>query len=46
MVVLDSLRHRLRGELITPEPPLYDSRRRLWNGMIDKRPAAELRTVV
>jgi hypothetical protein len=40
MVPLDSLRDRLRGELITPESPLYDSGRRLWNGMIDKRPAA------
>jgi FAD binding domain/Berberine and berberine like len=40
MVPLDSLRARLTGDLITPDSPLYDSGRRLWNGMIDKRPAA------
>jgi FAD/FMN-containing dehydrogenase len=37
---LDQLRTQLRGELITPDAPTYDSARRIWNGMIDKRPAA------
>jgi FAD/FMN-containing dehydrogenase len=40
MPVLDQRRGQLRGELITPESPVYDSARQLWNGMIDKRPAA------
>jgi FAD/FMN-containing dehydrogenase len=30
----------LRGEVITPSDPAYDGARRLWNGMIDKHPAA------
>ena len=29
----------LAGEVITPDHPEYDSARRVWNGMIDKRPA-------
>ena len=29
----------LRGSLIRPESPGYDEVRRIWNGMIDKRPA-------
>jgi FAD/FMN-containing dehydrogenase len=37
------LRARLSGELITPEQPGYDSVRRIWNGMIDKWPAAVAR---
>ena len=40
MPLLDQLRERLRGDLITAESPEYDSARQLWNGMIDKRPAA------
>ena len=34
------LRARLVGELITPEHQEYESTRAVWNGMIDKRPAA------
>jgi len=30
----------LRGEVITPSDSAYDGARRLWNGMIDKHPAA------
>jgi FAD/FMN-containing dehydrogenase len=37
---LDQLRTQLRGDLITPESPAYDPARRVWNGMIEKRPAA------
>lgn len=28
-----------RGQLLTPEDPDYDAARRVWNGMIDQRPA-------
>jgi len=37
---LNQLRAQFRGELIAPESSGYDSARQLWNGMIDKRPAA------
>jgi len=37
---LDDLRASLRGELITSADPAYDEARKLWNGMIDKRPMA------
>lgn len=30
----------LRGELITPADPRYDATRAVYNGMVDKRPAA------
>jgi FAD/FMN-containing dehydrogenase len=29
----------LRGELLCPDDPGYDDARKVWNGMIDKRPA-------
>jgi FAD/FMN-containing dehydrogenase len=37
---VDALKHELRGELITPASPGYDAARRIWNAMIDRRPAA------
>jgi len=37
---LGDLRASLRGEILTPADPAYDEARKLWNGMIDKRPAA------
>jgi FAD/FMN-containing dehydrogenase len=37
---LDALRSQFRGEILTPESPGYDAARHLWNGMIDRRPAA------
>lgn len=40
MPAVEQLRAQLRGELITPESPAYDAARRVWNGTIDKRPAA------
>jgi FAD/FMN-containing dehydrogenase len=33
----------LRGELIRPEDSGYDAARKVWNGMIDKRPALIVR---
>jgi FAD/FMN-containing dehydrogenase len=36
----DALRDRLRGDLILPEHPDYDRARTVWNGSIDRHPAA------
>jgi FAD/FMN-containing dehydrogenase len=36
----DELTAALRGEVITPADPRYDEARAVYNGMIDKRPAA------
>ena len=35
-----ALAEHLAGDVITPDHPEYDTARRVWNGMIDKRPAA------
>ena len=35
---VESLRSQFRGDLLTPETPGYDAARRIWNGMIDRRP--------
>lgn len=37
---LDALRPHFRGDLLTPGCSGYDQARRIWNGMIDRRPAA------
>jgi hypothetical protein len=37
---LDQLVQSLRGELILPDHPEYDAARRVYNGMIDRHPAA------
>jgi FAD/FMN-containing dehydrogenase len=37
---LETLQSQFRGEILTPASPEYDSARRLWNGMIDRRPRA------
>jgi FAD/FMN-containing dehydrogenase len=34
------LAERLAGEVIAPDHPSYETARQVWNGMIDKRPAA------
>ncbi|MGZ9722138.1 FAD-binding oxidoreductase [Rhizobium miluonense] len=37
---LEQLRQDLRGDLVLPADPTYEQARRVWNGAIDKRPAA------
>ncbi|MGH9694582.1 MAG: FAD-binding oxidoreductase, partial [Bryobacteraceae bacterium] len=34
------LRQTIRGELVFPDDPGYPRARRVWNGMVDRRPAA------
>lgn len=36
----DSLRKAFQGDVITPENAAYDEKRKVWNGAIDRRPAA------
>ncbi len=36
---------RFRGDLLRPADPGYDAARRIWNGMIDRRPALIARCV-
>jgi FAD/FMN-containing dehydrogenase len=36
---IDAFRARLRGTLLREGDPGYDESRRIWNGMIDRRPA-------
>ena len=36
---VQELRGKLRGELITPANPAYEAARKVYNGMIDRRPA-------
>jgi FAD/FMN-containing dehydrogenase len=40
---IESLRSRLKGDVIDPAHPAYDGARVIWNGMIDRRPALILR---
>ena len=35
-----ALAERMAGEVIAPDHPEYGTARRIWNGMIDKRPVA------
>jgi FAD/FMN-containing dehydrogenase len=37
--VVQSLERGFMGELVTPADPDYEVRRRVWNGMVDRRPA-------
>jgi hypothetical protein len=36
---IQDFKKRLRGSLLAPADPNYDVARRVWNGMIDKKPA-------
>lgn len=40
---MEGLRSALRGELLDPTHPAYDTVRAVWNGMIDRRPALIVR---
>ena len=42
---IEQLRSRVRGAIVQPDGESYDSVRRLYNGMIDKRPAVIVRCV-
>jgi len=35
-----SLAERVRGSVVTPDDPRYEASRRVWNGTIDRKPAA------
>lgn len=41
--VIDTFRAELRGKLLTADDADYDAARRMWNAMIDKRPALLVR---
>ena len=36
---IDQLRAGFRGDILLPEDPGYDEARKIWNAMIDRRPA-------
>jgi len=40
---LSTFRETLRGEIVLPEDSEYDQARRVWNGMVDRRPALVVR---
>jgi FAD/FMN-containing dehydrogenase len=45
-VAIESLRGTLRGEVCKPGEPGYDAARRIWNAMVDRRPAVVVRAAV
>jgi FAD/FMN-containing dehydrogenase len=40
---VEALRTRVRGTVIRPSDPTYDDARKIWNGMIDRRPGLIVR---
>ena len=45
MAGVDSLRERVRGDVVTPEDEGYDVARQVYNAMVDRRPAVVVRAV-
>ena len=43
MATLSRLRDAIGGRVVEPGDDGYDGARRVWNGMIDRRPAAVVR---
>lgn len=41
---VEQFKANLRGDLITPDDESYNNTRKIWNGMIDKRPALIVRS--
>ena len=41
--ILETFRSGLRGPMVLPDEPGYDTARTVWNAMIDRRPAAIVR---
>jgi FAD/FMN-containing dehydrogenase len=39
VAAIEGLREKLRGPLLTPDAPGYDTTRKVFNGMVNKRPA-------
>jgi FAD/FMN-containing dehydrogenase len=44
-IQIEELRSRVRGAIVQPDDQAYDSARKVYNGMIDKRPALIVRCV-
>jgi FAD/FMN-containing dehydrogenase len=44
-IQIDQLRSRVRGAIVQPGDEAYESARRVYNGMIDKRPAIIVRCI-
>lgn len=42
-LAIDELQSRVKGHVLGPAAPDYEEVRRIWNGMIDRKPAAILR---
>ncbi len=40
---IDGLRQTCQGDIITPDDPRYEAGRRVWNALVDKRPALMVR---
>ncbi|ARP93302.1 FAD-binding oxidoreductase [Bordetella genomosp. 13] len=40
---IDDLKASTRGQVLTPDDPGYDDARKIWNAMIDRRPAVIVR---
>ena len=37
---VEELKKGFKGKVITPNDPEYEGSRKIWNGMVDKRPVA------